>query len=207
MTRIFCLLMLSLTAWGQQTILTSKMETELPAGIMIPGKVKQLLRYTDKTGENVVALSSTGLYFDPYRTHEAEGFLWNTGQELQLYAVRYQLVAGTPVVRWQLTEAVYDCAMIMDTDFYPEATQVTDLDNNGTAEIWLMYRKSCQWENDPADLLVVMHHGEQRHVMRGHTRIKDVNGMFSGGDYRFDAAFRKAAPSIRNHAVRLWAAH
>ncbi|MFM8348301.1 MAG: M949_RS01915 family surface polysaccharide biosynthesis protein [Bacteroidota bacterium] len=178
----------------------------LKQGINIPGKVVATEEYTDAGGENVVVLSSTGVYYDLWRSHEADGYLWNNGREVILYAFGYRMKGGMPELVWQMEASILDCAEDIETEFYRDAVHLTNLDKDGVKEIWIMYREGCQAAPGPQGLHLLMVEGNTKHAMDGRTRYKTPNGIVTGGEYKFDAAFRKAPVQMREYAKRMWTA-
>jgi len=51
--------------------------------------------------------------------------------------------AARPAPNWQVHDFVADCPLDLGARFIPQALTVTDLDQDGTAEVWLVYRTTC----------------------------------------------------------------
>ncbi|NKJ23353.1 hypothetical protein [Dyella sp. SG609] len=165
---------------------------QLPAGITFKGNFKQALRWTDAEGDNLVVVS---MHSDDNSEY---------GYNDDLYAVRYTLAGGKAQLRWSLHDYVHDCGVDHQATFFRGAAlQVTDLDGNGTAEVWMAYRLMCRGDISSDTMKVIAYQGAQKYAMRGETR--DAGGQ--GGSYVFDTAFLEAPRPLREFARKLWAAH
>ena len=170
--------------------------TAIPANLKYTGKVKQALRYTDRTGTYCVLATETGLV--PAANP-------NDGQQADLYAYQYQMPAtGAPTLSWQVHDFVPDCPLDLEAQFLPGSLAVTDLDQNGTAEVWMVYRTNCRGDVSPSTQKIIMREGAKKYAVRGNSRIQVGPRMYDGGDYKLDAAFQAAPAAFRQHAIKLW---
>jgi hypothetical protein len=165
---------------------------QLPAGVTFKGDFKQALRWTDADGDNIVVLS----------THNDEESEYGANDDL--YAVRYTVSDGEAKARWNVHDFIHDCPVDHQASFLKgAAVQVTDLDGNGTAEVWLGYRLMCRGDIASDTLKVIVYEGAKKYAMRGET--ESVDG--SGGGYVFDPAFMEAPKPFREFARKLWSDH
>jgi len=166
--------------------------TQLPAGVSFKGDFKQAVRWTDAEGDNIVVVS----------THSDDDSEYGSNDDL--YAVRYTIADGKAQARWNLHDYIHDCGEDHQATFFRGAAlQITDLDDNGTAEVWMAYRLMCRGDISSDTMKVIVYQGAQKYAMRGET--KDAGGQ--GGSYTFDAAFVEAPKALREFAGKLWAAH
>lgn len=55
---------------------------------------------------------------------------------------------------WKIYDYISDCFVDIKAKFIDNTFEITDLDNNGIAEIWLMYKTSCSGSLDPSDMKI-----------------------------------------------------
>jgi hypothetical protein len=169
----------------------------VPASLKRTGRVVQALRYTDRTGTYTVLATEAGPAVPPGKTAE-------DGQRADLYAYQYP-AAGA--VAWQVHDFVADCPLDLHARFRPQGLTVTDLDRNGTAEVWLVYRTTCRGDVSPSTQKIIMHEGPRKYAVRGTCRIRVGPGQYDGGTYSLDAALQAAPAVFRQHAAQLWLQH
>lgn len=169
----------------------------VPATLKRSGRVVQALRYTDRTGTYTVLATEIGPRPDPTPGSE--------GQRADLYA--YQYPATGPAPSWQVHDFVDDCPLDLEARFLPKALTVTDLDQDGTAEVWLVYRTTCQGDVSPSTQKIILYEGPRKYAVRGTSRIALGGGQHDGGTYTLDAAWAAAPATFRQHAAQLWQQH
>ncbi|TPG66532.1 hypothetical protein EAH73_09010 [Hymenobacter nivis] len=170
----------------------------VPVALRHSGRVVQALRYTDRTGTYTVLATQSGPAADPAAQS-------SDGQRADLYA--YQYSAAGPAPTWQLHDFEADCPLDIQASFRPRGLTVTDLDHNGTAEVWLVYRTTCRGDVSPSTQKIIMYEGPHKYAVRGTTRIASGSGPPDGGTYTLDAALRAAPVAFRQHAAQLWQQH
>lgn len=170
----------------------------VPAALPRTGRVVQALRYTDRTGTYTVLATQTGPGPDPAASSGDDA------RRADLYATQYP--AGRPAPSWQVHDFVADCPLDLQADFRPRGLSVTDLDQNGTAEVWLVYRTGCRGDVSPSTQKIIMYEGRRKYAVRGTSRIA-VGSYVEGGTYTLDAAWQAAPATFRQHAARLWRQH
>ncbi len=163
------------------------------------GRVVQALRYTDRTGTYTVLATQTG----PVGTTST---MVDDAQRADLYAYQYPATGTAPT--WQVHDFVTDCPVDLQARFRPQGLTVTDLDQNGRAEVWLVYRTVCRGDVSPSKQKIIMYEGPHKYAVRGTSRVV-VNGepYGEGGAYTFDAALQAAPAVFRQHAAQLWKQH
>ena len=203
-------LKLIIALMASYSILFGQPDAVTPKGITIPGKAVATLRYSDSEGDHLMILSSTGVYYDQYLSHDADGYLWNGGRESSLYATGFNQKDGALLQNFRWEKHTLDCPYNITTAFYPESLMSTDLDNDGKMEVWIMYQAGCLSEDGPTELVLMLirnsKSAQTAHLMRGRTRVSLSNGTVAGGEFRFDAGFMKAPAPFRDHAIKMWAA-
>jgi hypothetical protein len=170
----------------------------VPATLKHSGRVVQALRYTDRTGTYTVLATQSGPAPDPAAQS-------SDGQRADLYA--YQYPATGPAPTWQVHDFVADCPLDLEAQFVPKGLTATDLDQDGTAEVWLIYRTTCRGDVSPSTQKIIMYEGLRKYAVRGTSRITIGGGHYDGGTYTLDAAWQAAPAAFRRHAAQLWQQH
>jgi hypothetical protein len=198
----YCLLLVCLLLAGSaqaQLRVSLLAPAAVPAALKHSGRVVQALRYTDRTGTYTVLATEIAPRPDP-ALH-----LQEDDQRADLYAYHYPATGTAPT--WQLHDFVAECPLDLEAQFLPKSLTVTDLDQNGTAEVWLVYRTTCRGDVSPSTQKIIMHEGARKYAVRGTSRIAIGNGQYDGGAYTLDAAWQAAPVAFRQHAARLWQQH
>ena len=191
-------LLLGLAVQAQQLRVSPLAPASVPATLKRSGRVVQALRYTDRTGTYTVLATQSGPAPDPAAQT-------SDGQRADLYAYQYPASGSTPT--WQLHDFEADCPLDIAAEFRPKGLSVTDLDQDGTAEVWLVYRTTCRGDVSPSAQKIIMHEGPRKYAVRGTSRIALGHGQHDGGTYVLDAAWQAAPAAFRQHAAQLWQQH
>ena len=104
---------------------------------------------------------------------------------------------------WQINDLVEDCPFSPEIEFLTQGLRITDLDDDGLNEIWVVYRLGCRSDVSPLDMKIIMYEGHKKYAIRGSQRIY-VDGSYDGGEYKMDAAFREGPESFRRYGKNLW---
>jgi hypothetical protein len=127
----------------------------VPPTLKHAGRVVQALRYTDRTGTYTVLATHTKSAGNVPRA--------------DLYAYQYPATGVAPT--WQVHDFIADCPLDLQARFRPKGVTVTDLDQNGTAEVWLVYRTVCRGDVSPSTQKIIMYEGKRKYAVRGTSRI------------------------------------
>jgi len=193
-----CLLLLSFGAQAQLRV-SPLAPAAVPAALTRSGRVVQALHYTDRTGTYTVLATESGPRPDPaLHLQEAD-------QRADLYAYQYPATGLVPT--WQVHDFEAECALDLEARFLPKGLSVTDLDRDGTAEVWLVYRTTCRGDVSPSTQKIIMYEGPCKYAVRGTSRLVLGGGKYDGGTYTLDAAWQAAPAAFRQHAAQLWQQH
>jgi len=168
---------------------------KLPS-LTLQAKPVAALRYRDAAGENLVILAETG-------ERQVPGGEDGT-REAELWAVRYVGEGTERKVAWKVHDQVKDCPVDLVARFESKEFQVTDLDRDDTAEVWMPYTTTCSGDPSPMTRKVIVYEGSRKLAMRGTSQSSYGDGKPVGGEWTFDEAFKAAPPEFRTHAVSLW---
>lgn len=177
----------------------------VPSGLrgLFKGSFKQGFRWADLNGDNWLILTQTGEFTPPGRKRrkdDADEF-----RHAELYAYRFVNVNGVFSKAWQITDFVRECPVDITAEFIFPATEITDLNGNGVAEVWVMYKTACRGDVSPAKLKIIMYENVQKYAMRGRARIELPPDFAEGGDMTPDAALAANRVFLR-HAESKWKA-
>lgn len=195
---LFAVLIVLLTSCSNPNVAVTKVTsvkidtTSLPKDIRHKGNIDTAVKYTDSEGEHIL-ITSEDADVDGDRL---------TG--IYLYAYSYRLSGGKWRLQWQMHDLTNQCEEDAAGDFLPGTFSITDLDHNGRAEVWLMYRLACRGDVSPGDMKVIMHQGNNKYAVRGHSRVKVNATEYHGGDNNFDDAFWNGPVAFKQYAQQLW---
>ncbi len=196
-----CLLTLLFTmnACGQAQITATNLDAnKIPEGIKFTGKIKTAVRWNDKLGENIVITTETGETINK-KWAPSESY-----RDAALYAYHYIVGQDSTYLTWKVYDFIKECPVDIEANFLKNTFQVTDLNNDQIAEVWLMYKTICHGDVSPSDMKIIMYQGQKKYAMRGQNKVQVSEKEFYGGDYKFDNAFTDGEKVFKEFAIKLW---
>ena len=194
---IFFLVFCSLNIIGQNKIAVTKIDiNKIPKEIKYNGKVKSAITWNDKLGENFVLTCETG----EFKTKNSE----NDGRDSEIYACHYIRSKSVIKQNWKIYDFVKDCPVDIEASFLKNTLNITDLNNDGIEEIWIMYKTACHGDVSPCEMKIIMYQQKLKLAMRGQNRVKVSDKEYYGGNYSFDKAFNEAPNYYKDYAKKLW---
>lgn len=191
--------------YSQNTIQAQSVSLKsLPKGISFEGKFLDAVKWRDSIGNNIVLRTETGIHVNKKYAHED-----NDGYDAEILAYHYLIGNGTVKLLWKVYDYISDCPVDIEAEFFKDTFPVTDLDNDGIAEVWLMYKKVCHGDVSPCVMKIIMYEGTQKYAMRGENKVfggTDEKGKkyYIGGSYNFDSAFDEGPMEFLAYAKQLW---
>jgi hypothetical protein len=181
-------------------------KSEIPNDVFYEGEIKTAVRWKDKLGDNIVLTTETGNYRSDKFEHD------NDGDDAELFAYHFTRYEGRSNLVWKVYDYISDCPVDLDVKFIDKTLNITDLNKNQIAEIWIMYTTVCHGDISPADMKIIMYEGKSKHAMRGRNRIslgpsEDGDTYIEGGEYIFDDAFLNSPKEFQDFAKNLWNAN
>lgn len=187
-----------LTVCGQGQINTTNLDiTKLPNGIEFTGKIKTAVRWADKSGDNIVITTETGEIIN--ETASSDDY-----RDAALYAYHYIVGKDSANLTWRVYDFIKECPVDIEANFVKNTFQITDLNNDGVAEVWLMYKTVCHGDVSPCNMKIIMYQGQQKYAMRGQNKVQVSDKEFYGGDYKFDKAFTDGPTVFKDFAKKMW---
>lgn len=107
---------------------------------------------------------------------------------------------------WDAKDFENDCQFDLSLQFDPKDLVISDVDDNGAAEIALAYQLGCRSDVSPLTLKLLVYDGATKYALRGTAKTRTGEKEFMGGDFKADPAFAKAPKGLLEHAKKLWAA-
>lgn len=171
-------------------------KASLPKGITYQGKPVQAVQFQDGSGTFIALTTQTGA--QPQKGDDEF-------KQAHLYGYVFQLKGSTsPTLLWQLHDMVTECNLDMVAGFVPGSLTVTDLDKNGKAEVWVVYRLSCRGDVSPSELKIIMHEGVKKYAIRGEGRLKVANVLQPDGGVINSDDFKKGPVPFLQYARGMW---
>ncbi len=154
--------------------------------------------WTDKQGDNYLILSQT----KPFEKVKNSQMRF-----VELRAVNFKsLEKSKREITWEYNDSQKNCFKDNDllVKFITESFSITDLNNNGICEVWIMYKMSCRTDISPAKMMLIMHEGKKEYVISGHNKVGHTNGSHLGGEHELDNNFKAAPEEFKAHGLELW---
>lgn len=182
--------------------ITSLKKSELKSDIPYNGVFLDGVKWKDKEGNHIVFYTATGLYDS--RSEDPED-----GVSAEIFAYHYVYGESLMTTKevWTLHDHIFDCPLATILEFTDRPLYVTDLNSDGVAEVWLIYRGGCSGDIGPFGMTVVMHEGNKKYTMDGEVKVVLHNKKQIGGEYQFDGNFQNASGEIKKYAEKLWKEH
>ena len=190
------LTLIGISSFGQIK-LTKLDSSSLPKNIKYAGHIINAVKWTDSLGLNYVVTTETGKIYSKVK---GEGDLFDAF----LYAYHYVVKNDSAKLIWKIYDYNKGCGLDLDFYFIDKIFAVTDLDKNGIAEAWVMYKNSCHGDVSPVPTKIIMYEGNKKYVLRGESKVQVSATDFAGGTYTLDDNFKNGQPAFRQYAQNLW---
>lgn len=156
---------------------------DIPKYLDFRGTVVEALKWEDALGENILIQTVTGHFKWKDYVEGTDEFMYQDKAEL----FAYLFIKSKSDSEYKLSWRIYDYTECFGVDWYngfvPKATTITDLDNNGIAEISIPYVLICRGGMDPGTMKIIMYEGDEKYALRGRTRLLCENATPYGGEF------------------------
>ncbi len=169
----------------------------LPKEVKYKGEVVNSVRWKDNLGDHYVVTTETGSFHND-TSKEPDS------NDAEIYAYHYLIKDKITTQIWEMNDFERDCVLDLYAGFIKKTFQVTDLNNNGIAEVWLMYKTICTGDVSPYKMKIIMYEGNKKHAMRGRNKVKLSDDEYIGGEYALDKTFYRAPNQFKDFAKKLW---
>jgi hypothetical protein len=174
--------------------------SKLPKWVKHSGRITNAATWKDSLGLNYVLTTETGEYKS--KDNEGEDF-----KNAALHVYHYTAKGDSTKLLTYIYDYSKDCPFDIFVKFLPGTFQVTDLDKDKIAEIWVMYENQCTSDVSPAPTKIIMYEGTKKYAVRGENRIQVSEKYFAGGKYSLDESFKQGPLVFRQYATTLWEKH
>lgn len=180
-----------------QIKLTKLDSTSLPATIQYTGHINNAVKWMDSISTHFVITSITGQVKTTPKDEE-------DGSDAYLYVYHYIVKNDSTKLLWRISDYNKACPFDIELYFVGKAFSVTDLDKNGMAEVWVMYKNSCQSDVSPVPTKIIMYEGIKKYALRGESRVKISATEYIGGSFTLDDNLKNGNALFRQYAEKLW---
>ncbi|WP_426337236.1 M949_RS01915 family surface polysaccharide biosynthesis protein [Pseudoduganella sp. R-31] len=154
---------------------TSEIPAMLKEDLKPNEQVVSLVRYSDSHGDHTLLLTE--------RETAAKS---RAGKAINLAAMSFNKNGAR---EWIIRDgAECPAGSGAKPTFFPNAAPVTDLNNDGTAEVTVAYSLTCGTESEPSEIKAIMRQGDDKYAMRGQALVFTSAQPVSGGTPKPDAA-------------------
>ncbi len=144
---------------------------ELPAEITVYGTFNEAWKWTDSLGKNIFVLfheTKNDKRLNEFDEEAESGFV---------HTAHYLVKEGKYRTVRTSTDDQKSCSFDLLCDFIPGSTTITDLDNNGFAEIKFQYTRACRSDVSPSGMTLVLRENGKNHMLNGTRWIAYEEGM------------------------------
>ncbi|MHC6224398.1 M949_RS01915 family surface polysaccharide biosynthesis protein [Pseudomonas sp. X10] len=157
------------------------------------------VHFRDRDGEGLLVLSRT----DGQAT-DAE-----TEQEVDKVVLKATLYGRTDQdaafkARWQIEQETTCPGLDLDVDFYTDVSDVSDLNNDGVAELTVASHAFCGGGIEPHDIAIELREGQASYTITGQSLISPAGEDPMGGKREDSASLKNAPQALRDHLDRVW---
>ncbi len=156
---------------------------EIPKYLDFRGSVVEALKWKDNDGEHILIQTVTGHFV--WKDYEKGSTDYMLQDKAEIYAYLFTQKKGEK--KYRKTWKIYDYNECFGVDwfagFIPKATTITDIDNDGIAEISIPYVLICRGGMDPGTMKIILYEGNTKYAMRGSTMICKGDHPY-GGEYK-----------------------
>lgn len=156
------------------------------------------VHFRDKQGEGLLVLSRV----------DGQATDADTEQEVDrvvLKATLYERAgdkAFTP--RWNTEQETTCAGLDLDVDFYTDVSDVTDLDDNGVAEVTIANHAYCGGGIEPQGITIELREGQSVYSLTGQSLISPAGEEPFGGEREDGASFKSAPKALHEHMESVW---
>lgn len=95
----------------------------------------------------------------------------NDGGDAQIFAYHYILKQNKAVQTWRIYNLIMDRPVDIEAEFIKDSFQITDLNQDGISEIWVMYKTVCHGGVSPSNMKIIMYQWQQKFALRGPNKV------------------------------------
>jgi hypothetical protein len=161
------------------------------------GKIQEFVKWTDGEGTHIAFSTLTNVQ----ERENAEMGEFTKNRELFVH--HFVQSDGTFKNTWNITDYVRDCPVDLTLSFVKKSLKVTDLDEDGIAEVWSMHRSACRGDVSPSTLKLIMYEASAKYKLEGNAIVQLSETDLEGGNITNTIGFKKG-DAFFNHAQEFW---
>ena len=168
----------------------------------LQGKIVKEIKYTDKTGDNVIVLTKTDII-----TQKCE--YSDECQNQDMFVYRYLKTNGQMQKKWQIHDFVHNCDLGgFGVEPLLDFIKISDENHNQIKEVWIPYQLRCSGDPGPEVSKIIAYEDTQKYAQRGAFREwvgcgDNGKPTLDGGEYSMDENLKQSAP-LKKFAESLW---
>lgn len=182
---------------AEETVVSKPEEVTAAVSALLPVpysyQLKRAKKWHDASGENWLVLYETGSYIEKGKSNSSA----------KLAAILYQKSDSGFVQKWKMNDYIQDCDLDVTCSFYDDQLSITDIDNNGYAEVTMLYALSCKGDVSPNSKKLIMYEKGKKYAIRGE-ELMVLQKDTIGGAMNVDASFKDAPPAFLAFAKDYW---
>ena len=159
-------------------------------------KGSQAWGWSDGNGENVFAVT----YTDREDPDGAEGPTKSRSMVITHDATGPD---GSTERKRMVKDFVNDCLFDVHLGLETGSIQLSDLDDDGVAEITFAYRLACASDVSPVGRKVLLLENGAKYILRGHTGV-NLGSTMVASEYEVDPSVGQAPAAFREHLFAAW---
>lgn len=157
---------------------------DIPKYLDFKGTVVEALQWKDKLGSHILLQTVTGHFLrKEFNDNNKKDFTLEDKSELYCYLFTKTDTDLEYKRKWRIYD-FNDCFGVdWFTGFIPSATTITDINNNGIAEVTIPYVIICRGGMDPGSMKIISYEDTTKYVLRGSTMLMCDSKTPYGGEF------------------------
>jgi len=173
---------------------------QLPRDVDYRGIPREMLRWTDSTGVNLLIICET----QSFPIADSSG---RTARVAEVQATLYSIPPKSKgmVRRWRVQD-YGQCgdSTCFEAAFLPGSLSLTDLDSDGRVEVSVMYHLICQNRPGPGLCKLFLAEGNDKYLLRGETAWCNSEGLGQNVPRFTPESWQERVPWLSAYATRKW---
>jgi hypothetical protein len=168
--------------------------------IQFTGKLIDAQQFSDKKGNHILVLSRKS---GPSPTDKRSGRI----EHIDLHVEYYSQQSNGWKQDWKIYDFVECPGLDASADFFSSLVSITDINNNGEAEITIPYKTFCGGGIDSANIKVILREGTLKLAIRGESLVEIPGQEPFGGQFHYDNdLLLPTYLSYKKHMYAIWKA-
>lgn len=173
-----------------------RFNNKMAAGLDYKGTIVHGEAWEDVNGKNFVIFTQT---IEETFYEEGPG-----DKSVYLYAYHFADKGDGYQKMVRIRDWEENCGLVQHAGFRLHTLNITDIDNDGVAEITFVYRLGCNSDPTPVTMKLMMLENGVKYAIRGTTLVELGSEMTYGGEMTVDPAFNNAPNGFLDFAKKIW---